>query len=84
MPKSERFYLVRKGLKGNKLIVVDPQTLKEEVLGESIPEGYFDMTPDESSLLYMVKEEGPKEDKEIMRVLEPNDRIQGSLSDLAI
>ena len=77
MPKSERFYLVRKGLKGNKLIVVDPQTLKEEVLGESIPEGYFDMTPDESSLLYMVKEEGPKEDKEIMRVLEPNDRVPG-------
>ena len=77
MPKSERFYLVRKELKGNKLIVVDPQTLKEEVLGESIPEGYFDMTPDESSLLYMVKEEGPKEDKEIMRVLEPNDRVPG-------
>ena len=77
MPKSERFYLVRKGLKGNKLIVVDPQTLKEEVLGESIPKGYFDMTPDESSLLYMVKEEGPKEDKEIMRVLEPNDRVPG-------
>ena len=77
MPQSEKFYIVRKGLNGNSLITIDPKTLKEEVLAESIPEGDFRITPDESSLLYLVKEEGPKEDKEIMRVLEPNDRIAG-------
>lgn len=77
MPRSERLYVIRKGLKGNNLTTIDPETMEEKIIAQGIPDGNFRIMPDESSLIYMKREEGPKEDKEIIRVLEPNDRVPG-------
>ncbi len=77
MPRSNRFYFTRKGLEGTELVTVDPATMSEEVLARNLPKGEFTFAPDESYLLFTQKEEGPKEDSELIRVLEPNDRIAG-------
>lgn len=77
MPTSNTFYVIRKSLEGNDLIQINPATLEEKVLATQIPEGSFQITPDEKTLLYMIKEDGPKEDKEIIRVTEPADRLAG-------
>lgn len=77
MPRSNRFYFTRKGLEGTELVTVDPVTMNEEVLAANLPKGEFTFAPDETYLLFTQKEEGPKEDSELIRVLEPNDRIAG-------
>lgn len=77
MPRSNRFYFTRKGFEGTELVTVDPATLREEVLVGNLPKGEFRFAPDETYLLFTPEEEGPKEDSELIRVLEPNDRIAG-------
>ncbi|WP_102409477.1 S9 family peptidase [Parabacteroides bouchesdurhonensis] len=77
MPKSNLLYYTRKGLNGKELITVDPTNMRETVLVDNLPEGTFKFTPDEASLLFTVEEEGPKEGNELIRVLEPNDRLPG-------
>lgn len=77
MPLSNRMYYTRKGFEGRELVTVDPATLREEVWVRNLPEGDFTIAPDETYLLFSKKEEGPKEDSELIRVLEPNDRIAG-------
>ena len=75
MPKSNRLYYTRTGLDGTELVTVDPATYQQTVLVPNLPKGRFVFTPDESTLLYTVEEEGPKEGTELIRVLEPADRI---------
>lgn len=77
MPQSNRLYYSRTGLKGTELVVVDPVTMQEEVLATDLPKGYFVIDPNESFLIFSISEEGPKEGKELIRVLEPSDRIAG-------
>lgn len=77
MPKSNLLYYTRKGLKGQELITVDPTSFRQQTLTAELPKGYFIFTPDESTLLYTIEEEGPKEGKDLIRVLEPADRVPG-------
>lgn len=77
MPLSNRMYYTRKGFEGRELVTVDPATLRHEVWVRNLPEGDFTIAPDETYLLFSKEEEGPKEDSELIRVLEPNDRIAG-------
>lgn len=77
MPRSNRFYFTRKGFQGTELVTVDPANAQETVLIPSLPEGSFRFAPDETFLLFTREEEGPKENSELIRVLEPNDRIAG-------
>ena len=77
MPKSNRLYYTRTGLDGTELVTVDPATYQQTVLVPNLPKGRFVFTPDESTLLYTVEEEGPKEGTDLIRVLEPADRIPG-------
>ena len=77
MPKSNRLYYTRTGLDGTELVTVDPSTYQQTVLVPNLPKGRFVFTPDESTLLYTVEEEGPKEGTDLIRVLEPADRIPG-------
>ena len=77
MPKSNRLYFTRQGLNGRELVSVDPVTYAETILADQLPEGNFSFTPDEQTLLFTVKEEGPKEGPNMLRVLEPNDRLPG-------
>jgi len=77
MPQSNHLYYTRTGLKGTELVTVDPATLQENVWIENLPKGYFRIAPNEKYLLFTVQEEGPKEDKDLIRVLNPNDRVPG-------
>lgn len=77
MPKSNLMYYTRQGMKGRELVTINPDNLQETVLAQTLPEGYFNFSPDESFLLYSVREEGPKEGNELIRVLEPDDRQPG-------
>ncbi|MDD4514529.1 prolyl oligopeptidase family serine peptidase [Massilibacteroides sp.] len=77
MPKSNAMYYTRTGYDGTELIKVDAVTMQETVLASSLPEKNPYFAPDEQSLFFMVKEEGPKEGKELIRVQEPSDRLPG-------
>ena len=77
MPRSVKYYYFRSRLEGRELVVVDPQTGKEEVLANNLPEGRAVMAPTEDYLIYMMRQEGPKERKDVFEVLEPDDRQPG-------
>ena len=64
-------------MNGKELVTVDPATMQEEILAENLPEGSFSFTPDEKTLLYTIQEEGPKDGPDMLRILEPNDRLPG-------
>ena len=70
-------YFTRTGMNGKELVTVDPATMQEEILAENLPEGSFSFTPDEKTLLYTIQEEGPKDGPDMLRILEPNDRLPG-------
>ncbi|MEG2070215.1 MAG: S9 family peptidase, partial [Bacteroidales bacterium] len=74
MPTSNLLYYTRKGLKGKELITLDPATLQENILDRELPEGSFYFTPDEKTLIFSIKEEGPKEENSMIRIVDPNDR----------
>ncbi|MCC8155473.1 MAG: prolyl oligopeptidase family serine peptidase [Tannerellaceae bacterium] len=77
MKKSNRIYYTRTGLKGTELVTLDPLTIQETLLAANLPKGNFSFSPDESFLIFSVEEEGPKEGPDLVRVLEPNDRLPG-------
>ncbi len=77
MPQSSLYYLTRYDVDGRSLIAVDPATGNEKVLAKSLPEGSFIVSPDEKSLIFLIREEGPKEDPSVYQVLEPEDRQPG-------
>lgn len=77
MPTSSKMYFTRVGLSGTELVTVDPATMQEEVLAENLPEGSFNFTPNERTLLFSIPEEGPKDGPNMLRILEPADRIPG-------
>lgn len=59
------------------IMTLNPVTLKESVFAENIPEGRFILSPDNNYLIYFTSKEGPKEDKRIYRILNPEDRQDG-------
>ena len=77
MPTSNLLYYTRQGMKGKELVTINPENMEENVLTENLPEGYFSFSPDETFLIFSIQEEGPKEKKDIMRVIEPDDRQPG-------
>lgn len=77
MPKSNRAYYTRKGMKGTELVTVDPISKKETILSRQLPEGSFIFAPTEDFLLFTVREKGPQERKEIQEILVPDDRQPG-------
>ena len=77
MPKSVKYYYFRNRQQGRELVTVDPQTGAEQVLANQLPEGRAVMAPTEDYLVYMMRQEGPKERKDVFEVLEPDDRQPG-------
>ena len=59
------------------LVTVNPLTMEREVLATNIPEGFFQFTPDEKSLIYTVTTEGRKKDAQVYDIKEPDDRQPG-------
>ena len=77
MPRSEEYYYFRSRQHGRELVLVNPQTGEERVLANQLPEGRAIMSPTEDYLIYMMRQEGPKERKDVFEVLEPDDRQPG-------
>ena len=73
-PASGLLYFIRNGLKGKELVVVNPADMQEKVLDKNLPEGTFSFTPDEKKLIFSIKEEAPKEQKSMHRILDNSDR----------
>lgn len=75
MPRSNKLYYTVVGEHQNNLVIFDPVSMREEVLLENIPEGYFTWAPTEDYLIYSSRDEGEKVSGPLKRILHPDDRI---------
>ena len=96
MPSSNKLYFTQKASDSSiageekqdgtlQLITINPLTMEREVLASHLPEGWFQFTPDEKTLIYTLYTEGRKKDAQVYDVKEPDDRQPGwrSRSNLA-
>ena len=88
MPSSNKLYFTQKASDSSiageekqdgtlQLITINPLTMEREVLAANIPEGWFQFTPDEKTLIYTLTTEGRKKDAQVYDVKEPDDRQPG-------
>lgn len=77
MPKGSRYYRTANTLAGRSILVTDASTGVESVFAEGIPTGGFVISPDEKYLVVTQVSKGPKEDEDVYRILEPEDRQPG-------
>ena len=88
MPASNKLYFTQKtsdsSIAGEEkqdgtlqLITINPLTMEREVLASHLPEGWFQFTPDEKTLIYTLTTEGRKKDPQVYDVKEPEDRQPG-------
>ena len=88
MPRTNKLYFTEKASDSSiagegkadgevQLITINPLNMEREVLAANIPEGWFQFTPDEKSLIYTLYEEGRKKDPQVYDVKEPDDRQPG-------
>ena len=88
MPASNKLYFTQKASDSSiageekqdgtlQLITINPLTMEREVLAANIPDGWFQFTPDEKTLIYTLSTEGRKKDPQVYDVKEPEDRQPG-------
>ena len=88
MPASNKLYFTQKASDSSiageekqdgtlQLITINPLTMEREVLAANIPDGWFQFTPDEKTLIYTLTTEGRKKDPQVYDVKEPEDRQPG-------
>lgn len=88
MPSSNKLYFTQKASDSSiageekqdgtlQLITINPLTMEREVLASHLPEGWFQFTPDEKTLIYTLYTEGRKKDAQVYDVKEPDDRRPG-------
>lgn len=88
MPSSNKLYFTQKASDSSiageekqdgtlQLITINPLTMEREVLASHLPEGWFQFTPDEKTLIYALTTEGRKKDPQVYDVKEPEDRQPG-------
>lgn len=88
MPSSNKLYFTQKASGSSiageekqdgtlQLITINPLTMEREVLASHLPEGWFQFTPDEKTLIYTLYTEGRKKDAQVYDVKEPDDRQPG-------
>lgn len=88
MPASNKLYFTQKASDSSiageekqdgtlQLITINPLTMEREVLAANIPDGWFQFTPDEKTLIYTLYTEGRKKDAQVYDVKEPDDRQSG-------
>lgn len=88
MPASNKLYFTQKASDSSiageekqdgtlQLITINPLTMEREVLASNLPEGWFQFTPDEKTLIYTLTTEGRKKDPQVYDVKEPEDRQPG-------
>ena len=88
MPASNKLYFTQKASDSSiageekqdgtlQLITINPLTMEREVLASHLPEGWFQFTPDEKTLIYTLTTEGRKKDPQVYDIKEPEDRQPG-------
>ena len=86
MPRTNKMYFTQKasdssiageGKADGELITINPLNMEREVLAANIPDGWFQFTPDEKTLIYTLYTEGRKKDAQVYDVKEPDDRQPG-------
>ena len=88
MPASNKLYFTQKASDSSivgeekqdgtlQLITINPLTMEREVLAANIPDGWFQFTPDEKTLIYTLYTECRKKDAQVYDVKEPDDRQPG-------
>lgn len=88
MPASNKLYFTQKASDSSiageekqdgtlQLITINPLTMERTVLAANIPDGWFQFTPDEKTLIYTLYTEGRKKDAQVYDVKEPDDRQPG-------
>lgn len=88
MPASNKLYFTQKASDSSiageekqdgtlQLITINPLTMEREVLASHLPEGWFQFTPDEKTLIYTLTTEGRKKNPQVYDVKEPEDRQPG-------
>ena len=88
MPSSNKLYFTQKASDSSiageekqdgtlQLITINPLTMEREVQASHLPEGWFQFTPDEKTLIYTLTTEGRKKDPQVYDVKEPEDRQPG-------
>lgn len=78
LPNIDMLWKVTEETDGSRsLVKIDPLTLSESVIAENIPEGGFAIVPNLKYLIYSTSADGPKEDPDIYRVINPEDRQPG-------
>lgn len=78
MPRSNKFYFTEKGSDGKRqLIAINPLNMQREVLVHELPDGHFQFTPDEKSLIFTINTEGRKKDAQVYDIKSPEDRQPG-------
>ena len=77
MPRGASFYRTEKTPEGLRLIVTDASTGRSETLAGNLPDQPFEFLPDGTHIIIKRLNKGPKEDEEVYRILEPEDRQPG-------
>ena len=88
MPRTNKMYFTQKASDSSiagegkadgelQLITINPLNMDREVLASNIPDGWFQFTPDEKTLIYTLYTEGRKKDAQVYDVKEPDDRQPG-------
>ena len=88
MPRTNKMYFTQKASDSSiagegkadgelQLIAINPLNMEREVLAANIPDGWFQFTPDEKTLIYTLYTEGRKKDAQVYDVKEPDDRQPG-------
>ena len=78
MPKGSRMYFTSTGAQGRRLTIVDLTNMEETIVAESLPEGYFEWSPDEKFLIFSITDRAPEsKDGGVRQILTPQDRQEG-------
>ncbi len=78
MPRSEKLYYTVTAAVGRNIRTINPATMEDCLLAESIPDGSFSWSPDETALFYFPNEEIPSDAGPLKRINHPDDRVPGS------
>ena len=75
LPVTDKFYQIRHVNDKSLMVVIDPETLAEEVWVKDLPCDYFSVFPTEDRLLLTENQDGPmEENSEAFIFLHPDDR----------
>lgn len=70
-------YYTRKTAEGLQLVYLHPATMREEVVARGLPDGSFQMSPDESFVIISRTNEGPKPKNALKSLYDSDDRMPG-------